>query len=114
MLVALAVNVTAHRIKFQVSVGDGEEPKLRRVIRMHSNAAEYVPLALVLMLAYEINGGAPVALHMAGVVLILGRATHAWGLWRAEAPNIARGLGQTMTWLTIAALAALSLWQVSI
>ena len=113
MVTALAINVTVHRVKLKVAVGDGDNPQMLRMIRLHGNAAEYVPLALALMLAYELNGGAPVVLHIAGIVLVAGRILHAWGLWQADAPNLRRASGQTLTWLAIATLAALNLWQVA-
>ena len=57
IVVALAVNVTVHRVKLRVPLGDGGNPDMLRMIRLHGNAVEYLPLALVLMAVYEINGG---------------------------------------------------------
>ena len=57
IMVALAVNVTIHRAKLRVPMGDGGNPIMLRMIRLHGNAVEYLPLALLLMAIYEINGG---------------------------------------------------------
>jgi uncharacterized protein len=37
------------------------------------NAAEYVPLALVLMLILELNGASAAWLHVLGIALVVGR-----------------------------------------
>ena len=82
-------------------------------MRLHGNASEYVPLAIVLMVAYEINGGPHIALHVIGIALVAGRLLHASGMWRTPKPNLVRASGQMLTWLAIMALAALNLWQLA-
>ena len=109
IVLALAINVTMHRVKLRVSIGDGGNPLMLRMIRVHANAAEYVPLALALMLAYELNGGSHMALHIIGIALIAGRVVQSWGMWVKELPGPGRQLGQSLTWLSIAALAALNI-----
>ena len=112
LVTALAINVTVHRVKLRVPIGDGDNPQMLRMIRLHGNAAEYVPLALVLMLIYEINGGLHVALHIAGIALLAGRLLHIWGMWSTSHTTFGRASGQSLTWLTIAALAVLNLWKI--
>jgi uncharacterized membrane protein YecN with MAPEG domain len=112
LVTALAINVTVHRVKLRVPIGDGDNPQMLRMIRLHGNAAEYVPLALVLMLIYEINGGLHVALHIAGIALLAGRLLHIWGMWSTSRTTFGRASGQSLTWLTIAALAVLNLWKI--
>ena len=82
------------------------------MIRIHGNAAEYIPIALLMMLVYELNGGARTTLHVCGCALVLGRVLHAAGLWNSNGPNFGRAVGQTLTWLTILALIALNLTKV--
>ena len=112
IVIALGINVTVHRVKLQVSLGDGGNAQMLRMIRLHGNAAEYVPLGLVLMLAYEINGGWHWALHVAGIALVVARVLQTWGMWSTEIPGFSRGAGQSLTWFTIAALALLNLWRI--
>jgi uncharacterized protein len=109
ILIALAINVTVHRRKFKVSLGAGSDPAMLRMIRIHANAAEYIPIALLLMLVYELNGGSRVSLHVCGCALILGRVLHAAGVWGSNAPNIGRVIGQALTWFAILALAVMDL-----
>jgi hypothetical protein len=113
IVVALAINVTVHRAKFKVPLGDGGNPDMLRMIRLHGNAVEYLPLALVLMAIYEINGGSHVLLHIAGIVLIVGRVLQSWNMWNTPRAGFGRIAGQSSTWLTIAALAVLNLWRLA-
>jgi hypothetical protein len=100
IIVALGINVTVHRVKLRVSLGDGGNPQMLRMIRLHANAIEYIPLALLLMLAYEINGGWHSADRRA--------ADPDLAMWGT---NVA-GAGQTLTWVSIAALAVLNVGKV--
>jgi uncharacterized protein len=109
ILMALAINVTLHRRKLRVGLGDGSNPVMLRTVRMHGNAAEYIPIAVLLMLVYELNGGSHATLHVCGCALILGRVLHAAGLWNSDGQNPGRAIGQSLTWLTILGLAALNL-----
>jgi uncharacterized membrane protein YecN with MAPEG domain len=112
VILALGINVTVHRVKLQVSLGDGGNPQMRRMIRLHGNAIEYLPLALLLMALYELNGGLHWALHVIGIALIAGRVIQTAAMWGSELPKPGRGIGQTTTWLSIAVLAVLNLARV--
>jgi len=112
IVIALAVNVTVHRVKLRVPLGDGGNVEMRRMIRLHGNAAEYIPLALVLMAIYELNSGSHTALHVIGITLIAGRVIQTWGMWATDMTNIGRQIGQSLTWLSVAALAVLNLAKV--
>ena len=112
IVIALGINVTVHRVKLKVSLGDGGNPEMLRMIRLHGNAVEYLPLAIALMLAYELNGGWHTALHIVGAALIAGRLIQTMAMWSTEIPRPGRGIGQSLTWLSIAALAVLNLWRV--
>ena len=109
IVTALAINVTAHR----VSLGDGGKPQMQRMIRIHGNTVEYLPLGIVLMGLYELNGGARLPLHACGIALILGRLLFIAGVWNSDGPNLVRATSMTVTWLAVAALAILNLWQIA-
>jgi len=113
IMVALAINVTVHRVKLRVPLGDGGNPQMLRMIRLHGNAVEYVPLAVLLMLIYEIDSGGHKALHAAGIVLVIGRLLQIWNMWTTEVAGFGRRTGQSLNWLTIAVLALLNLWQIA-
>jgi uncharacterized membrane protein YecN with MAPEG domain len=112
LITALAVNVTVHRAKLKVDIGDGGNAQMLRMIRVHANAVEYVPLGLLLLGLYELDQGWPAVLHAAGIALIVGRVLHVAGLWNTAGLSFGRGARVTLTWITIAALAVLNLWQI--
>lgn len=114
IILALGINVTVHRVKLRVSLGDGGNPVMLRMMRLHANAIEYVPLALLLMAIYEINGGWRWALHIVGLALVAGRLIQTFAMWSTDVPGPGRGIGQTLTWASIAVLALLNLWKVAI
>jgi uncharacterized protein len=53
LILALAINVTRHRAKLKVGLGDGGNPQMLRMIRLHANAVEYAPIGLLLMGVYR-------------------------------------------------------------
>ena len=112
IVIALAINVTLHRVKLRVPLGDGGNAQMRRMIRLHGNAAEYIPLAVLLMAIYELNGGGHMVLHIVGSALVAGRLVQTWGMWATDMTNIGRQIGQSLTWLSLIALAVLNLWKV--
>ena len=113
IVIALAVNVTVHRVKLRVPLGDSGNAQMRRMIRLHGNAAEYIPFAVLLMAIYELNAGWHTALHVIGIALIAGRVIQTWGMWATDMTNIGRQIGQSLTWLSVAALAVLNLWKLA-
>lgn len=68
------------RRKNKIALGDGGNPQLLRAIRVHSNFAEYVPIALILIYMAELVGAPIFLIHLLGVSLLLGRLSHAWGV----------------------------------
>jgi uncharacterized membrane protein YecN with MAPEG domain len=112
IILALGINVTVYRVKLKVSLGDGGNPQMLRMIRLHGNAIEYLPLALVLMAIYEINGGWHWALHVIGMALVAGRLIQTWAMWATDIPGAGRGTGQSLTWASLGGLALLNLAKV--
>jgi len=64
-----------------------------------------VPIALILMLAAELTGAAPVLLHGCGIALVLARISHALGLAGTAGVSVGRTLGTTATFAVILVLA---------
>ncbi len=111
LIVILAVRVTLRRRALGIGIGSGGDALLARRIRVHANAAEYVPLALLLLLILELNQTVPLLLHLFGCTLIVGRLLHAFGLSSSPGLTPGRAIGMTLTWLVMAAMALLLLWQ---
>ncbi len=114
IILALGINVTVHRVKLKVSLGDGGNPVMLRMMRLHANATEYVPCALLLMATYELNGGWHWPLHVVGIALIAGRLIQTWAMWSTNIAGPGRGIGQTLTWASIGVMALLNLAKVAL
>ena len=101
--ILLAYRVTTLRHEHKTSHGGSDDAKspLALGIRAHGNNAEYVPLAIVMLLLAELCGGDRVVLHIIGGTLLLARILHPIGL-PLKAPNPARWLGVALTFLVIA------------
>lgn len=80
LLVALSINVIRCRVSARVGLGDGGDPGLLRAGRAQGNFIEYVPLALIVILALELNHADRTLLHALGIALLLGRISHAYAL----------------------------------
>ena len=107
--IALAARISRLRGKEGVSLGTGESKALLVAVRTHANNAEFVPLALVLLLLAELCGGSSLWLHVLGGSLLVSRVSHAIGM-PMRAPNPFRFIGTGVTWLMIVCGAGYVLW----
>jgi uncharacterized membrane protein YecN with MAPEG domain len=109
IVLALAVRIMVMRFRMRTGIGDGGDSRLARAIRIHGNAIEYVPIALVLLLVAELDGARPALLHGCGIVLVVARIAHALGLVRSPGLSVGRGIGVTGTVGVITVLAVFDL-----
>jgi len=100
LVLGLVLRVIFLRWTRRVGIGDGGDKTLARAIRIHGNAIETLPIALLLMLVVELGGGPPALLHGCGAALLLGRLAHAWGLSQTGGVSPGRFLG-TLSWATV-------------
>ncbi len=109
IVLALAVRIIIMRYRTRTGIGDGGDSRLARAIRIHGNAIEYVPIALVLLLVAEFNGARPTLLHGCGIVLVSARIAHAAGLVRSAGASVGRVIGVAGTVAVIMVLAVFDL-----
>jgi uncharacterized membrane protein YecN with MAPEG domain len=98
--VGLGVRISQLRRKLKISVGTSDSKEMMLAVRIHANNAEFVPLALLMMLICELCGGKSAPLHVFGGLLFIARVSHAFGMPR-RAPNPYRFAGTATTWLII-------------
>lgn len=109
-LLLLAWRIVLLRRKHQVGIGAGGVSQLSVAIRCHANATEYVPMALLLLLLAELQQAPEALLHVAGVVLLVGRIFHAQGLTKTQGGvSFGRVVGTSATWLVMLVLAIVNL-----
>ena len=109
LMLLLAIRVIRLRWKLRVGLGDGGDKAMSRAIRVHGNATEHVPIALILMLAAELGRASPMLLHGCGIVLIVSRVLHAMGLGRSAGASSGRMAGTIGTVGVIVVLAAVDI-----
>jgi uncharacterized protein len=107
IIVWLSLNVIKLRRANKVKLGDGGVPELQNAIRAQGNAAEYIPISLILLVLLELSGVNLWLVHLAGVTLIIGRIIHAKGLLSENLRY--RVLGMQFTIFTIVGLATVNI-----
>jgi uncharacterized protein len=108
--ILLANRVSTLRRREKVSLGTGESRELLVAVRVHANSAEFVPLALLMMLIAELCGAASVPLHVYGGLLFVGRLMHVRGMAMVKAPNFYRVASNGLTWVGIVVISVYVLW----
>lgn len=109
LVLVLAFRVVLVRRRAKVGIGDGGDSELARRIRVHANAVENLPLALLLLGGIELGGMPDPVIHASGIILLVARIGHAWGLSRSSGTSIGRFFGTLATWLIMAALALMAI-----
>jgi len=110
LFIVLSFRVIFFRREEKISLGDGNNPALRARIRVHANFAEYVPLALLLMLMVELQRGSVILLHILGLMLLVGRSGYSWGVSQHPQNFTLRISGMVLTFSAIALGALANLW----
>lgn len=106
-MVGLSFRVIKLRRAKKVRLGDGGHPELQTAIRVQGNAAEYIPISLILLVLLELNEAHLALIHLGGVALLAGRMAHARGLLTDNLQY--RVLGMRLTFYAILGLAMLNL-----
>jgi uncharacterized membrane protein YecN with MAPEG domain len=109
LVLFLAGRVIVGRRGKRVGIGDGGDHELQRRIRVHANAIEYLPLALLLLGGMELNGYPDAVIHGFGATLLVSRLLHAWGLSRHSGVSQGRFLGTLLTLLLMVAMALMAI-----
>ncbi len=107
----LSITVIRRRQKGAISLGDGGDPDVLRIIRGHANFAEYVPLALLLMAILEVSHFSIYVLHVLGTMLLVARLLHGYALSFTRHFMFGRVAGAVLTFLVLLIEAALCLYQ---
>lgn len=107
----LTLRVVQYRRMARVSLGDGGHPLLQRAIRAHANFAEYVPLALLLLLVIELSRMSLYLVHALGVVLVIARVLHGYALAFTAEFRFGRFWGALLTIAVLIVEALLCLYQ---
>lgn len=111
LILVLAFRVVQVRRTEKIGIGVGSNKTLERRVRIHANAAEYVPIALILLALVEAGQLAPAGVHAAGATLLIARVLHAYGMSQSAGHSFGRFYGVLLTWVVILSLSVTLLVQ---
>jgi uncharacterized membrane protein YecN with MAPEG domain len=105
----LGTRVSRLRLRHKVSLGDAGNDLIACRMRAQANFVEYTPFFLILLALIELAAGSPAWLWGVGILFIVGRLLHPFGLDR-PAPNALRMIGILITWIVLVGLAGYALY----
>lgn len=100
ILLGLKLFVGARRDALKVPSGDVSNPEFARVQRAQQNAVEDVPALLIALVLSALLAAPTIIIHGVGVLLVLSRLGHAFGLASKDGFSLGRSLGTLGTLLT--------------
>ena len=111
LAVFLSLKVSLKRKEHEVSTGDGDNPVLFKSIRVHANLIENAPLAMILLLAFELQGASVWMVHVLGLAFVVARLFHVYGLGSQPQKPMARTIGSliTLIYLLVTSIAVVAL-----
>ncbi|GAB2883858.1 MAPEG family protein [Microbulbifer echini] len=110
LILYLAGRVVQFRRTKRVGIGTGDDRCNEVRVRVHANAVEYTPIALLLLLVAELGGLPDIWLHGFGIAFLLSRVFHAYGLTAGKGgTHTGRFWGTVISWLVILILAAVNI-----
>lgn len=80
----LSARIPGFRRRHQKSLGVTEDDRFLRAVRAQANFGEYAPFGLLLLYLLASLDAPAILLHLLGILLILGRALHAYSLLIVE------------------------------
>ncbi len=95
----LAMNVSRNRGRAKTLYGHGGDEGLENAIRAHGNAAEYVPIGILMLVVAEIMGANATSMHGLGGTMLIGRIASTHGILTRI--NGSRVIGALLTWLSV-------------
>lgn len=112
VFVLLSVRTLRLRRRLRVAVGDGGNALMLRAMRVHGNFAEYAPLGLLLIAGAEVVSAPGALVHGLGIVLLVGRIIHAFGVSQEAEVFSYRVSGMALTFTCYLVAAIAIIWQV--
>jgi uncharacterized membrane protein YecN with MAPEG domain len=105
----LAIHVGRTRTRTGVSLLDGGKPELAVAMRQHGNFTEFVPFCLILLAIMEMAATSIYAIHILGIVLVISRLIHPFGISYERMGTWQRRAGTTGTMFV---LVVCSIWTI--
>jgi uncharacterized membrane protein YecN with MAPEG domain len=100
MLLILSLNIFREWVTVAIGSREADE-RWKRSERAHRSFIEFVPMILLLMTLIELHGAPRSIMHAIGIVLVLARGLHAYGVGNGKMANIVRVVGTQATFLIL-------------
>lgn len=97
LYIYLAARIIAARRSKKIGIGGGGDTELDLRIRVHGNAAEYMPFGLIGLILLSAIGVHSYILHGIGIFFTIGRILHAYGLSKSRGVTFGRLVGMVLT-----------------
>lgn len=97
ILFILAANCIRLRVRHKVGLGHMGNNVLELAMRAHANAAEHIPIVLIMLVLLAALQASVIFIHAAGICLVVGRALHAIAFSRNPGTTPGRFFGQFLT-----------------
>ena len=110
IFIILSYRVVGLRKSESIGIGDGGSDALQLACRVHGNFSEYVPIAVILLAALELNNWSALYIHALGASLVISRVLHAVGYSKTSGASFGRFVGVLLTWIVITALSGLNIY----
>jgi len=111
LMIYLSLRVSLTRGRAGVSIMTGDSKELSEWVRRHANLTETVPIALILMAINEAQGASALMMHATGLMLLVGRIAHPFGIHFDKPNDVLRGAGMALTLLAMLISVAMILWR---
>ncbi len=108
----LAFRVIFIRRNQSIGLGDGGDKTMQRAIRAHANATEYMPLAMIGLIALTGVGYPIWVIHGLGILFTFGRGLHAYGLSGNSGVSFGRFYGTICSTFSMALMALLCIFAI--
>ena len=100
MLLILSLNIFKEWVTVAIGSKESEE-RWKRSERAHKSFIEFVPMCLILMALVELHGAPRSIMHGIGIILVLARGLHAYGVGSNKMASIVRVVGTQATFLIL-------------
>jgi len=107
----ITIGIVKVRMKTGISLGDGDDDNLKRVMRVQSNLLENLLPFSILFILLELNNTSIILLHTIGTVFLIARLIHAFGFSKKSGRSFGRYYGTVFSWLSLAVLIVVNLYQ---
>jgi len=109
LFVFMALRIGSQRFNTKIFFGAPDDEWAQKV-RAHGNLAEHLPPFLILLALFEMNNTPVAMLHLFGLLFLVCRLFHAFGLYSSAVFSYPRAIGATGSWIIMLVMAGYGLY----